>query len=350
MSRSRRVIVAYAVSVLFHLILFTVLALAPERQLVPVTPGDKDDAPLEITVQMAKAESATPTPTPAPAASPTPEPEKIVQKTEPENAVSVLPLVGSGIKTQLDPANLKKSDKAPEKPVFIASHNSVATKPKANPAKNAASTPAEPKPQQRPAETDLAAMEYGIIRKAAAAAPKVLSSVDSLPRPTPIPRVSAATPQFRTTLPSPTPIAVARNVAQQESASGASPSPSATPPAGKPQGANGDEDEVGVDAIGKWNKSVANAVGSVWTFFSLQKSDLLVDGDVRVKFLIDAGGHVSEIRIVSNTANPTNAMYAVRSVREAEIPPIPPERLARVPSGHVEITYTFNKFTILPNQ
>ena len=366
MPPSRRVSVAFSLSVLLHLILLLVLALISELE--PATAelaGRPQEAPLEVILQTEPLASPTPspalaeaTPTPAPASTPTPAPTPelaVVKPLKPE-LIPVITLHPESIKTQLDPANLKKSDKAPENAKFIASYNSVATAPKPRPR---AETPLHPsaKARKTPNETDVAAMEQALLKQSGISSP----DLPSLPKPTPIPHPAAKAPFFRTSLPRPTPLsatptpkpAVAPAPAPAPTPEGAKPSPppvsgSGTPLAGEvPQGATGEDSEVGIDAIGTWTKAVGNAVGSCWNFYRQSKMDLLVVGDVRIKFLVDARGHVSEVGIITNSANPTNAMYAVRSVREAEIPPIPPERLARVPGGRVAFDVTL---TILPTQ
>jgi len=236
-----------------------------------------------------------------------------VEKTAPatlETPPVVVPLDASAEKTELDPAHLKKADKAPENAKFLAAHDSVASKAKGR-KKGASPTP--------PGE---------------AASP--------FPKPTPLGAVAATPtpgPSFRTALPRPTPLSM----------------PEAKPPAPEKEevaaslaiGSGEEGDEDGIDAIGAWKKAVANPIGVRWNFYRESKLDLLAVGSVRIKFAIDAKGHASEVRVLSNTANPTNALYAVRSIMEAEIPPIPPERLARLPGGRVEVEFTF---TIFPSQ
>jgi len=116
--------------------------------------------------------------------------------------------------------------------------------------------------------------------------------------------------------------------------------PVATPvPSPKP------EDEVGIDALGNYGKAVGNAIGVRWEFYRKTQKDLPV-GEVLIKFAIDAQGRVSEVQVVSNTAQSVNATFAVQAVKEAKIPPIPPERLGQVPGGRIEITYNFTSFPL----
>jgi len=100
------------------------------------------------------------------------------------------------------------------------------------------------------------------------------------------------------------------------------------------------EDEAGIDALGNYGKAVGNAIGVRWEFYRKTQKDLPV-GEVRMKFAIDAQGRVSAIRVLSPGVNSASATFAERAVKEAKIPPIPPERLAQVPGGCIEITYTF---------
>ena len=367
---SRRVAVAFTLSVLLHLLVVLLLALLPESPAAAEVPADlAEPAPLEIALQsepaptpepVKTASAPTPTPAPTPFVRPTPEPVTAVTQVKPE-PVTLVPWQRDSLKTQLDPAHLKKADKAPENPKFVASHHSVATKPKPRPLSAPSATPASkstptPAATPKPAvpESDVASMELALLKKAG-----IAPEPTAVTRPTPIPHPASTAPVFRTSLPRPTPVpmaptpkptgvfAAAAPVAVTPVVK-APPQPVAPPLAGEmPAGETGNDDEVGVDAIGKWTKAVGNAVGSCWNFYRQSKMDLLVVGEVRIKFLIDALGHISEVSIVSNTANPTNAMYAVRSVREAEIPPIPPERLAKLPNGRVAFDLTL---TILPTQ
>lgn len=101
-----------------------------------------------------------------------------------------------------------------------------------------------------------------------------------------------------------------------------------------------------VAAIGAWKKGVGNAIGVRWDHYRSQRASALAVGSVRITFLIDAKGKVSDINVLSNTGNPDNALLAVRSAQEAKIPPIPAQRLSKLRGGRVEVELTL---TILPN-
>lgn len=107
------------------------------------------------------------------------------------------------------------------------------------------------------------------------------------------------------------------------------------------------DEEVGIDALGNYGKAVGNAIGLRSEYYRQTQKEALAIGEVRIKFSIDAKGQVSDVQILSNTANSVNAVCAERAVREAKIPSIPPERLAQLPGGRIKIVYSF---TIYPTQ
>lgn len=105
------------------------------------------------------------------------------------------------------------------------------------------------------------------------------------------------------------------------------------------------DDAPGIDALGSYGKAVGNAIGVRYEYYRQTQKHALAVGEVSLKFALDARGRVDNVRVLSNSAQPANATYAIRAVKEAKIPPIPPERLAQVPGGRIEIVYTF---TIYP--
>ena len=110
--------------------------------------------------------------------------------------------------------------------------------------------------------------------------------------------------------------------------------------------ANEAEEAESVAAMGVWKKAVADAIGLRWDHYRKARAASLATGSVRLTFRIDAGGEVSDIKILSNSGNPNNALLAVRSAKEARIPPIPADRLRKLPGGKVDVELTL---TILPN-
>ena len=334
----RRIVIAFTLSVLLHVILFLVLALTPESK--PETMPEKEDEELVMTLPLPKDE------TPLDLAKEE-KPKEIVKAELPkalpekpstlEMAVvtpkKVVPVKGEG--TEIKQNQTKIGDEAMDGVVKPDAKKTVVPMPKERPAK-------KPAPTVRHATVAVQTPPPTLAPAPIVAATPPAES-PSLPKPTPLAHPVAMTSLLRATFPRPTPLPV---------------SPTPAPPGSTPTPAPDEVEAVAAEpdatvdpeareAIGAWRNAVGSAVGSCWNFYRQSKLDLLAVGDVRIKFVIDAKGHVSDLRILSNTANPTNAIYAVRSVKEAEIPPIPPERLARLKGQRVETELTF---TIYPTQ
>jgi len=256
--------VAVGLSLLAHVSFFALLTLKPQHSIVPVK-EQMQEKPLEVTIE---------------AAVPQKEPETAGETSSLIRPVTANP---NAIQTQLDPAHLKKTDKAPENATEIASYNSQATRPKAG----AAATPENPLPVP-PSHSE----------------PAPADSVDS-----------AATFQS---------------------------APKPVDP-GKP-GESGPDDEVGIDAIGTYSKSIGDAVNRPWEYF--RQTQNLPVGEVRLKFTVDAEGRISDVGVISNTGTEANAKFALLAVKGLKFPPIPPEVLAKTPRGCIEVTYTFNNFPL----
>lgn len=98
--------------------------------------------------------------------------------------------------------------------------------------------------------------------------------------------------------------------------------------------------------LGRYRKTIADAIGSRWYFYINQKMDLITVGSVRIKFYIDEQGHAEDIKILSNSANGAFGDFSVQSISEAELPPLPPDLAPKLENGRLEVDYTF---TIYPN-
>ena len=135
MTEFRKVLVAFALSVLAHASHFAALALMPVAAPVPAKPEPEEKQPLEVAIEAA--------------------PAAMVEETAP-----MLP-------DHLDPENLKKADKAPEKPKIMAGHDSEETPPQPDytAALEAAATPA-PAPTPSPKEEEVGVDALGNYGKA----------------------------------------------------------------------------------------------------------------------------------------------------------------------------------------
>lgn len=322
---SKRVAVGFTLSVVFHLIVFLALALIPEPAPNPVAPDEKKDQ-LEVTFQ-------------APPEEPEKTEKELIEKIKTaKEIVPIMPMARHSIKTQLDPANLKKVDKAPEHAEFLAAHNSAGNE-------RAKGAPSLRK--GRPPSEDGMQMPARTAQQSPEPAESAPTPDPQFPRTTPLPRRRTA--RISPGIPKPTPIPRLRLRPSPTAAAVATfGTPVPTRPklraGGGDQGENGKDNENAVAAIGSWRKAIINAVGACWTFYQQSRSDLPA-GEVLVKFAVDVNGNVSDVRVISNTSNDASAVCAVRSVREAEIPPMPPDQRANY-TGRLHISFTATIFRL----
>lgn len=135
------------------------------------------------------------------------------------------------------------------------------------------------------------------------------------------------------------------------------PAPPPQPPAYQPQtrvtrieGGISNRGRSAVNALatpmGRYKKMLSDAIGSRWYYYVQNDMGLLNIGTVVIRFVVRPDGRVEGIRVLSNSSNESFANTSVRSIIEAEIPPIPPEVASVLDGSKIEVDYTF---TIMNN-
>jgi len=101
-----------------------------------------------------------------------------------------------------------------------------------------------------------------------------------------------------------------------------------------------------IDAIGtplgRYKKALSDAIGSRWYYYVNDAMDMVSMGTVQMRFTVDAAGKVQNVRVLNNTANEALASVSVRSIIEAEIPPIPKDIAPTLAGGQLEVDYSFS--------
>ena len=77
--------------------------------------------------------------------------------------------------------------------------------------------------------------------------------------------------------------------------------------------------------LGRYQKIVADSIGSRWYTYVEQKRDLINIGTLRLSFVVDPSGRVKDLKVTENSSNEAFASVCVQSVLEAHLPPIPEE-------------------------
>jgi len=97
--------------------------------------------------------------------------------------------------------------------------------------------------------------------------------------------------------------------------------------------------------LGRYQKTVSDAIGSRWYYYMNAKMDLISIGTAHIYAEVDAQGHLQKLRVVSNNANEAFANICLQSFQEAHIPPIPPDLIATLPEGRMPVDFSFTAYS-----
>jgi len=99
--------------------------------------------------------------------------------------------------------------------------------------------------------------------------------------------------------------------------------------------------------LGRYQKIVADSIGSRWYTYVDQKRDLINIGTLRLDFVVDRSGRVKNLKVTANSSNQAFASVCVQSVLEAHLPPIPDDVAQSLPPAGLEVEGL--GFIIFPN-
>src|SRR6266700_7936190 len=89
--------------------------------------------------------------------------------------------------------------------------------------------------------------------------------------------------------------------------------------------------------LGRYQKIVADSIGSRWYTYVEQKRDLINIGTLRLGFVVDRSGRVKNLKVTQNSSNEAFASVCVQSVLEAHLPPIPEDVAQSLPPEGLEV-------------
>jgi outer membrane biosynthesis protein TonB len=93
--------------------------------------------------------------------------------------------------------------------------------------------------------------------------------------------------------------------------------------------------------LGRYQKEMYDSVGKRWYKYTAAKRDLIGIGTIKLTFWIDRAGRVTNLKVVSNTANEAFASVCLQSVQELKLPPIPEEIASTLPPEGLPGDLTF---------
>ncbi len=115
------------------------------------------------------------------------------------------------------------------------------------------------------------------------------------------------------------------------------------------EGSINNRGKAGVDAVatpfGRYWGQVKTAIGSGWNRYVNEQMTLIAPGTARVSFVLDRQGRASNVRVDANTSNASFANVCERAVRDAPLPPIPPDVVSKLRDGQLEYSIVFTFYT-----
>jgi outer membrane biosynthesis protein TonB len=97
--------------------------------------------------------------------------------------------------------------------------------------------------------------------------------------------------------------------------------------------------------LGRYQKTLFDAIGSHWYAYIEQKADLVSLGTTRVTFFVNRNGHVKNLKVVSNDSNEAFANVCLQAILDSKLPPIPEEVAEALPPEGLESEIAFTTFS-----
>jgi outer membrane biosynthesis protein TonB len=97
--------------------------------------------------------------------------------------------------------------------------------------------------------------------------------------------------------------------------------------------------------LGRYQKTLFDAIGSHWYAYIEQKADLVSLGTTRVSFWVDRSGRVKNLKVLSNDSNEAFANVCLQAILDSKLPPIPEDVAGALPPEGLESEIAFTTFS-----
>lgn len=91
--------------------------------------------------------------------------------------------------------------------------------------------------------------------------------------------------------------------------------------------------------MGRYKKRVRDLISQKWHRYRQDNADFVTWGILKLEFTVDPSGRVRNLEITKNEANSILAEFSLRAIRDADLPPMPPEVAESVGSKGLVIQY-----------
>lgn len=92
-------------------------------------------------------------------------------------------------------------------------------------------------------------------------------------------------------------------------------------------------------AMGRYKNEVRKAIAAKWHRYRRDNADFVTWGILKVEFSVDPVGRVKNLQITKNEANAMLAEFSLKAIRDAELPPMPPDVAKSVGAKGLVIQY-----------
>lgn len=233
-----------------------------------------------------------------------------------------------------------KQTEQPKEKTFESNANSIA-------ASEQAAAGSMPLPSQDGSERtklDFNSQAASLAQQGAQAQPSVAPQESATPQPSAQPTPMTKSEEFAMLTSRPTPRPTVASTPQQQRSS-YQPLKERTRLAGSITNRGTSAVNAVGTPLGRYQKTLFDAIGSHWYAYIEQKADLVSLGTTRVSFWVDRSGRVKNLKVLSNDSNEAFANVCLQAILDSKLPPIPEDVAVKLPPEGLESEIAFTTFS-----
>jgi len=242
--------------------------------------------------------------------------------------------------TMFVPNDESKQTEQPKEKTFESNANSIAASEKPG----AGSMPLPSQDGSERTKLDFNSQAASLAQQGAQAQPSVAPQESATPQPSAQPTPMTKSEEFAMLTSKPTPRPTVASTPQQQRSS-YQPLKERTRLAGSITNRGTSAVNAIGTPLGRYQKTLFDAVGSHWYAYIEQKADLVSLGTTRVSFWVDRSGRVKNLKVMSNDSNEAFANVCLQSILDAKLPPIPEDVASALPPEGLESEISFTTFS-----
>jgi len=242
--------------------------------------------------------------------------------------------------TMFVPNDESKQTEQPKEKTFESNANSIAASEKPG----AGSMPLPSQDGSERTKLDFNSQAASLEQQGAQAQPSVAPQESATPQPSAQPTPMTKSEEFAMLTSKPTPRPTVASTPQQQRSS-YQPLKERTRLAGSITNRGTSAVNAIGTPLGRYQKTLFDAVGSHWYAYIEQKADLVSLGTTRVSFWVDRSGRVKNLKVMSNDSNEAFANVCLQSILDAKLPPIPEDVASALPPEGLESEISFTTFS-----